>query len=306
MYKLAIVIPAYKSQFFNNTLESLSRQTNSLFNVYVGDDNSPDSIKDIVMDYQSRLNIIYKRFDNNLGRDNLVAHWERCIEMTKGEEWIWLFSDDDLMDERCVESFYETIEENACYDLYHFDVIPIDKYGNISHLGKLSKRPFQKILSGKEFVLQRLKYQINSFVVEFIFNRNAFEKCGGFQHFDMAWGTDDATWAKISATKGIFTIDGAKVRWRYSGENITSIESADVMRRKGCAVVELLSFYDTLFKDSSLNKWYYYYYLHMLYNVMKSCEWTDVKHIISQYKKEHTDLVTLLTWRLIHKIINRK
>lgn len=301
---LAIVIPAYKNDYLESTLKSIAAQTCKDFNVYVGDDNSPYKLKEIVDGFYNKFNLSYYKFEDNLGGKDLVAQWNRCIELTKEEKWIWLFSDDDEMEERCVERFYETIEENAEYDLYHFEVIPIDKYGKKSGLKKISKKAFPKLFRSKDFVLQRLKYQINSFVVEFIFSRKAFEENGGFQHFDMAWGTDDATWAKISSSKGIYTIDGAKVRWRYSGDNITSIESADVMRRKGYAVVELLSFYDNMFKNSSLNKWYYNYYLHMLYNVMKSCSWNDVKEIILCYKKEHTDLIPLPVWRIVYTLIH--
>ncbi len=303
---LAIVIPAYKATYLERTLKSLEAQTCKDFNVYVGDDNSPYHIKDIIERFTNSLNLFYYQFEDNLGGCDLVGQWKRCIDLSKGEEWLWLFSDDDEMEERCVELFYETINTGVDFDLYHFDVIPIDKQSDASCLKKLSKRPFKKILSSKDFVLQRLKYQINSFVVEFIFSRKAYEENGGFQNFDMAWGTDDATWAKLSTSKGIYTIDGAKVRWRYSGDNITSIESADVMRRKGYAVVKLLSYYDTLFKDVSLNKWYFNYYLHMIYNVMKSCEWKDVKQIISLYKKDHTDLVPFWVWKLIHKITKIK
>lgn len=306
MNKLAIIIPAYKIDFFDMTLASLAKQTCKDFTVYVGDDCSPSDFGSLIRNYENKLDIHYKRFENNLGGKDLVAQWERCVDLTQGEPWLWFFSDDDEMEERCVELFYETIKTGVDFDLYHFDVIPIDKQSNASCLEKLSKRPFKKILSSKEFVLQRLKYQINSFVVEFIFSRKAYEENGGFQKFDMAWGTDDATWAKLSTSKGIYTIDGAKVRWRYSGDNITSIESADVMRRKGYAVVKLLSYYDTLFKDVSLNKWYFNYYLHMIYNVMKSCEWKDVKQIISLYKKDHTDLVPFWVWKLIHKITKIK
>lgn len=300
---LAIIIPAYKASYLSNALQSLALQTCKLFNVYIGDDCSPEPIESIVSNYRDRLNLKYHRFESNLGGKDLVAHWRRCVQMSKEEKWIWLFSDDDEMEPACVEKFYETIRAGKNYDLYHFNVIAIDKLGNTSHLSKLSKRPFPQFVSSKDFVIKRLKYQINSFVVEYIFRRKTFEENGGFQQYDMAWGTDDATWAKISIQKGIYTIEGPKVRWRYSGENITSIESTDIMIRKGCSVVKLLTFYSTLYRDKSLNKWYYYYYLHMLYNVMKSCDWIDVERIIKMYKKEHTDFVPYSVWILIHKII---
>lgn len=34
----------------------------------------------------------------------------RCVDMNQGENWIWLFSDDDVMEPRCVEEFYQTVK----------------------------------------------------------------------------------------------------------------------------------------------------------------------------------------------------
>ena len=55
MKRLAIIIPAYKSKFLRQTLDSLVNQTNQNFNLYIGDDNSPFNIKEIVDDYKDKL-----------------------------------------------------------------------------------------------------------------------------------------------------------------------------------------------------------------------------------------------------------
>jgi len=303
---LAIVIPAYKATYIEHTLFSLSNQTCQKFNVYIGDDNSPEPLGEIVKGYYDRLNLHYWRFKENLGGIDLVAHWERCIDLTDNEKWIWLFSDDDEMEPTCVENFYEAInDKDNDYDIYHYNVRVIDKYGGYVHDKRFIKEDFPQILTSRDFVKKRLRYQLNSFVVEYIFNRNVYNEYGGFHKLDMAWGSDDATWAKLSLNKGIFTIEGPMVKWRYSGDNITSLESSDVMKRKGRAVVKLLSFYDSMFHDSSLYKWFYNYYLHMLYNCMKSCEWSDVKYIILLYKDNFIDVVPRIMWKLVYSIVKK-
>lgn len=95
---LAIIIPAYKGEYLDKTLNSLSRQTDQRFTLYIGDDNSPYPLKDIIDQYSNQLDIVYHRFDNNLGHTNLIHHWERCIEMMNNEPYFCMFSDDDLMD----------------------------------------------------------------------------------------------------------------------------------------------------------------------------------------------------------------
>jgi len=109
MNKLAIVIPAYKADYFEQALESIAGQTCTNFTLYIGDDASPHDLYAIVKDFESKINLHYKRYDENLGSKDLVAQWERCIDLVKDEKWIWLFSDDDLMAKHCVEEFYKSL-----------------------------------------------------------------------------------------------------------------------------------------------------------------------------------------------------
>ena len=55
--KLAIIIPAYKACFFREVLDSIVRQSNRDFTVYIGDDASPDDLESIVSDYKDKLDI---------------------------------------------------------------------------------------------------------------------------------------------------------------------------------------------------------------------------------------------------------
>jgi glycosyltransferase involved in cell wall biosynthesis len=85
---LAIVIPAWRSQFLGATLDSLRAQTDRRFRVYIGDDASPDDIAAVVARHGAELELVYHRFGENLGRRNLVAHWHRCVGLTRGEPWL--------------------------------------------------------------------------------------------------------------------------------------------------------------------------------------------------------------------------
>lgn len=63
--KIAIVIPAYKCRFLRQTLDSIVVQTCRSFTVYIGDDASPQNLKEIVSDYADKMNIVYRRFDTS-------------------------------------------------------------------------------------------------------------------------------------------------------------------------------------------------------------------------------------------------
>ena len=45
---LAIIIPYYKIVFFEETLKSLSEQTDKRFKVYIGDDASPENPANLI------------------------------------------------------------------------------------------------------------------------------------------------------------------------------------------------------------------------------------------------------------------
>lgn len=127
MKKLAIVIPAYKVDFFETVLFSLAQQTCKDFTVYIGEDCSRDDFKSLIEQYSKQLDIVYRRFEVNFGGHDLVAQWNRCIQLTQNEPWLWLFSDDDIMGPRCVECFFNTIAiDNGAFDIYHFDVKIVD------------------------------------------------------------------------------------------------------------------------------------------------------------------------------------
>ena len=109
---LAILIPAFKTRFFRETLNSIANQTCKNFTLYVGDDCSPENIEEITFEYSNVINIKYIKFPNNIGAKHLVNQWNRCLNLVNDEEWIWLFSDDDIMDKDCVKSFYFSLENS--------------------------------------------------------------------------------------------------------------------------------------------------------------------------------------------------
>jgi glycosyltransferase involved in cell wall biosynthesis len=215
MDKLAIVIPAYKKGYLHETLKSLSLQTNKNFRVYIGDDNSPEDIGSVVRCFEGQFDFVYQRFDDNLGGKDLVAQWERCIALTQDENWIWLFSDDDYMDPTCVEDFYKCKLVNAQPNLFRFNTTIVDE--NANHLRSCI---FPPLVSSDFLLVNRLRGRIDVFAVEYIFSRDVYEKSGGFQNFDLAWGSDTATWMKFGIN-GICTIPSSHVFWRKSNENIT-------------------------------------------------------------------------------------
>lgn len=250
--KLAIIIPAYKETFLEQALESIASQTCQDFTVYIGDDCSPYDLSRIILRYEKRINLNYKRFDDNLGGRDLVAQWERCIALCKDEEWIWLFSDDDLMSPSCVEEFYKHLNIGAIsnFDIVHYNVNIIDEDNKVLLDHKMNA--FPKVIDTFSFYKQRLSGKIPSFVVEYIYRKSSFVAKGGFQNFDLAWSSDVATCIKLSGEKGIYTLEGGNVSWRRSNENISPTLNIDIAPRKMDAIVEFFGWSNTYFGDKQL------------------------------------------------------
>lgn len=103
---LAIIIPYYKLTFFEETLQSLANQTDKRFSVYIGDDASPENPAALLEKYKDKLEFKYHRFSENLGSISLTKQWERCIALSKDEEWLMILGDDDVLGVNVVEEFY--------------------------------------------------------------------------------------------------------------------------------------------------------------------------------------------------------
>lgn len=283
MNDLAIVIPAYKINFFSSVLNSLSRQTCKRFTVYIGEDCSKDDFKTLIERYSEKIDIVYQRFNENLGGKNLVAQWKRCIEMTQGEPWIWLFSDDDTMAENSVETFYKEIKGSpSLYDIYHFNVDIINEEGIVIK----EATTFPPVISALDFYKMKQTARIESFVVEYIFSRKIYEQTGGFEHFEMAWGSDIATWCKMGQSKGIKTLYGSKIQWRSSNKNITPQQDNATIIRKLKEDIKFMSWACCFFNNVSLKQLNRYVFFRLLvhYSVfITHKQYNNIVYFANQY-----------------------
>lgn len=233
---LAIVIPAYKTDYLPETLQSIRDQSDQRFSLYIFDDASPGNIKEIVQQISFDVNVTFKRFHTNFGKVSLTKQWERCITETDNEEWVWLFSDDDIMTTDCVESFYNTVEENPGFSAYRFITKKISASGEI-----IRKNEFPKTFDGAEFLNRKLSYKQESYIVEYIFSRRAYREIGGFPDLPLAWASDDLFCLKLAEHGQICSIEGGCVHWRYSDSNISGSNNRNHARLKLKAASEFVS-----------------------------------------------------------------
>jgi len=236
LHPLGIVIPAYKIAFLRETMQSIARQTDQRFQLYVGDDGSPELIAPLVREFLGTIPVQYHRFDQNLGQTSLVRHWERCLGLTT-EPWIWLFSDDDLMDPGCVAAFYAELEQSGGrHEGYRFNTVWLHD----ARQTRDASAPHPAEEGGADFLTARLRGARRSTFQELIFSRAAWLAAGGIPQFPLAWASDDAFIATLGARSPIRSIPGPRVTWRWSQENISGSSSAAMFRTKLLASEEFI------------------------------------------------------------------
>ena len=226
-YTLAIILPFYKIDFFEKTLESLARQTDQRFQVYIGDDASPIPPTELLEKYQGKFSFTYKRFKDNLGSISLAKQWERCIEMSQNEEWFIILGDDDYLSANYVEEFYKHLElaEKNNINVIKCSSVEIDEKGVI----QIIKKEEPLIKSAIEHFFDKFVNEGRSSLSEHIFRKSAFKKYG-FLEMSLAWHSDDWAQLRFSDFGNILFIKEAQCYVSVSSASISG--SVDNIRTK--------------------------------------------------------------------------
>lgn len=220
---LAIVIPYYKLSFFEKTLLSVENQTDKRFNLYIGNDNSPENPLDTIENVLKDTPYQYFEYNTNLGSKNLAQQWDRVIKESKNEEWIMILGDDDILENNVVEAFYQNLNfiKRNNSSLIKFSQVAIDEENNCIR----NKTELPKLIDGTEFLEKRLVDSFPNSLSEHIFSRKLYNK-KGFNKFPLAWHTDDLAVLEFANHKPIVFIDQAKVNVRISSLSISGQDNS--------------------------------------------------------------------------------
>lgn len=216
---LAIVIPYYKYDFFEATLQSLALQTNKQFHVYIGDDASPKPPTDLLEKYKDQFSFSYHRFESNLGGTSLVQQWNRCLKLVQNETWVQILGDDDTLAPNTIASFYENLPEITKVNsaVVRFATQVIDENGKA--ISGIYQHP--KLELASDFLVRKFKGGTRSSLSEYIFKKQKVDAIQ-FKDFPLAWYSDLLAVVEFAEFKIIYTINEAGVSFRLSGKNITS------------------------------------------------------------------------------------
>jgi hypothetical protein len=218
--QLAVVVPAFKPGYLSEALSGFVEAANRSLSLYVFDDCSPYPLEEIVRASLSGVNHFYHRFPSNLGGTDLAAHWNRCIDKTGREPWIWLFSDDDRVSPGSVKAVLSALSSAESNDLLALELQIIDAKG------RPAARVYQPpaVESPADFAVNRLSCRRQLCAADHVFSRRCYERAGGFVSLPKAWYSDEVTWHRmlVQSNGRVVRVDGARLQFRLSGSNIST------------------------------------------------------------------------------------
>lgn len=240
---LAIIIPYYKLTFFEATLQSLAEQTCQDFMVYIGDDASPEDPTALLEQFQGKFNFIYHCFETNLGGTSLTQQWERCIALSKNEDWLMILGDDDVLGHNVVEEFKKQ------KDSIHQDGIKVVRFATQiidENEKKISAIYLHTVIEkSTDFLVKKFSKQTRSSLSEYVFNKRVVVSTG-FRNFPIAWHADDMGVLEFSNFGNCYSINESLVYVRLSSINLTGDGSLDDLKNSAT-----FDFCNVLFEEYS-------------------------------------------------------
>lgn len=230
--KISICIPTYNgARYLEACLDSVLNQTYKDIEILVVDDGSTDATFEILERYAAsdeRIRLV--RNENNLG---LVANWNRCIELARGE-WIKFVFQDDWIEPACLEAMLDASTRNssivACQRNFTFG----EGVSENTRQDYLSRPTLSSLFPGTAIILAEAYSDavVDHFAVNFVgeptavmLHRSVFEKYGFFNP-RLIQLCDFEFWTRIAVQTGIAYVSRPLATFRVHKDS-TSTKNAD-------------------------------------------------------------------------------
>lgn len=214
--KFTIAIPAYKSRFLHECIDSILRQTVPDFELIILNDCSPEPVRHIVSQFEDPR-ILYYENPENRGALRLVENWNTCLSLANGE-YIMIMGDDDRLEPDFLEAFSLLIDQHPLLDVYHCRSKIIDEAGNVL-ICTPSCPEFERVY---DHIWHRLRQLRSQYISDFVYRVSALREQGGFFDLPLAWGSDDITAYIAAKDKGIAHTNKPVFNYRSNNLSITS------------------------------------------------------------------------------------
>lgn len=273
MAKYSFVLPAYKSTFLKEAIDSILAQTYQDFELIIVNDASLENLDSIVQKYNDPR-ISYYVNEQNIGGIDLVAQWNHSISYATGE-YLILASDDDVYLPTYLEKMDVLTQKYPLVNVYRPLIQHINENGEVQR----QERTQPDYMSQLEFIYNWFIDLIASGIPYYMFKRDALMKVGGFKKFPLAWFCDDATVMELT-DNGIAIYNEVLFSFRNSGINISS-------RKKDIS---------DLIKKMDATDLFYIWFPQKIKEIQtKQDEAPEVLYLLNKYKcRERSHLIWLI------------
>lgn len=217
----SILVPAYKSAYLKECIDSVLAQTYKNFELIIVDDASPEDIKSIVEQYgDSRIK--FYRNEKNCGAINVVDNWNKCLSYATGD-FVICMGDDDMLYPNCLEVYNQLITTYPDKNVYHGRTEIIDEHGNTIS--------FLETRDPVESVYEHLLYRWNGryqFIGDFVFKTEPLKCLGGFFKLPLAWASDDISVIRQAGKGGIVNTNEYVFKYRSNSCTISTSGSPQI------------------------------------------------------------------------------
>lgn len=216
----SVGIPAWKSNYLTDAIQSVLNQSFSDFELIIVNDASPYGLDEIVGSFDDGR-IRYYDNHKNFGAEAVVDNWNKCLSYSCGKYFL-LLGDDDRLEPDCLEAFAELIKSYPDLDVYHCRANILNENSIIT--GYTASWPEY------ETVYNNIWHRINGwrqqYLSDFVYKTDKLKANGGYYKLPMGWTCDDITSYIAMSEKGIAHTEKRVFSYRQS--DITMSSSGDV------------------------------------------------------------------------------
>lgn len=213
---ISFVLPAFKSEFLEQAINSILNQTYENFELIIVNDCSPDNVEEIVYSFKDKR-IKYYENEKNIGGTNLIDNWNLCTRFANGE-YLILASDDDIYSPDFLMEMHTLSLKYPLVDLFHCRIKMINSENEIISISS----PCNEFETCLDFMNQRVNYRRLQVAPDFMLKTSSLKAIGGFVDFPLAWYSDEVTWYLLAKDKGVVYSPKILFGWRSSEINISS------------------------------------------------------------------------------------
>lgn len=222
--RYSIGIPAFKGRYLEECINSILSQTFTDFELIVVNDCSPDDILSIVTQFNDPR-IRYYENEVNIGAENVIDNWNKCLSFAKGDFFI-LMGDDDKMALDYLKEFDKLINKYPNLDVFHCRIRIINENSEELELSDCCP----EFENTDDYILNCLEGRSEQFISDFVYRKSTLLNNGGFFKLPLAWSSDYTSAFIACGNKGIGYTSNPVFFYRKNQFNITSTSSLELKR----------------------------------------------------------------------------